>query len=315
MRRARSIAASLRWASLLCLAPLSTSVARAQQSASHFTYTGVLRVDGDAVAETHLIPLRSVRFASAGHIEMSLRHEGLRMQARGDSAGLQFHVHAWTSARALGFTVFVAPETLVDVAEGSTSTRVIFSHAQLGDVRLGRAHALPAWLTAHIAGEAQHYTHCDAATLYPQAAEEGEPLPIEVGQTLYTRPARGDWQETWVRVDAHWVRGYARGVHCEADEISGGLGFSSAGTSGFMASPAHVLLPPGLRLVPPTHPRRVVLRVIAPVDATSWAPGWTSANEEAALTIPFPCGVNSHTGLLTIAASQLVPEGAPPRTR
>lgn len=304
--RARAIAAV--W--------LLASTAEAQSiEPNHFTYTGALYAQGEVVAEAHHVPLRSVRFVDATHIDVSLQHPGLRMEARGERAGLQFHVHAWTEARAEGFTVYIAPETLVDVAEGTTSARVIFTHSQLGEVRLGRAHALPTWLQGHIDEEARVYTHCDATTLYARASEESVSMPLEVGQTLYTRPAHGDWQETWTRIETHWVRGFARGVHCEAEDISGGLGFSGSGTSGFSERPPHVLLPVGLRLVSPLHPRRVVLRVSAPVDATSWGPGWTAANNEGALSIAVSCGADAWTGHLTITPSQLMPEGAPPRTR
>ena len=284
------------------------------QEASHFTYTGALRVNGNVVAETDHVPLRNVRLLDGGQIAMSLRHEGLRFEARGDRAGLQFHVHAWTEARAEGFTVFIAPDTRVDVIEGATRERVIFGHAQLGDVTLGRPHALPAWLETHIAEEPRRYTSCQATTLYAHASEESASRAIDAGQTLYTHPARGDWQETWARVETHWVRGFARGVHCEVADI--GLGQSSLlSVSGFSDRPPHVLLPPGLRLVSPMHPGRVVLRVTQPVDAISWGPGWSSANDEGALTIAFPCGMGTWTGHLTIASSRLVPEGAPRRIR
>lgn len=304
----------MRAALVLLLAGIASTVEAQSTEPSHFTYTGALRALGNVVAEADHVPLRSVRFVDDAHIDVSLAHPSLRFEARGDRAGLQYHVHAWTAARAEGFTVYVAPETLVDVAEGTTSTRVIFTHSQLGSVRLGRPHALPAWLQGHIDEEARLYTHCDATTLYARASEESASMPLEAGQTLYTQPAQGDWQETWTRIETHWVRGFARGVHCEAEDISG-LGVSGMGVSVEMCGPPHVLLPVGLRLVSPLHPRRVVLRVTAPVDATSWGPGWTSVNNEGALMIPFPCGIEAWRGRLTISPSQLVPEGAPPRTR
>lgn len=301
---------------VLAASCLVASAAQAQSTGpSHFTYTGALRAPGDVVAEADHVPLRSVRFVDDAYIDVSLLHPGLRLEARGERTGLQYHVHEWTEARAQGFTVYVAPETLVDVVEGSTFTRVIFLQDTLGVVTLGRAHDLPAWLHAYVEQETRLYTHCDATTLYARASEESESWPIEVGQTLYTQPARGGWQEAWARMDTHWVRGFARNVHCEAQDISGGLGFSAMGGSGFMEPPQHVLLPSGLRLVSPLHPRRVVLRVRVPVDVIAWAPGWTSANDEGALMIAFPCGVPDWTGHLTITSGQLVPEGAPPRTQ
>lgn len=301
---------------LIAASWLLASAAQAQSTEpSHFTYTGALRALGDVVAQADHVPLRSVRFVDDAHIDVSLLHPSLRFEARGDRAGLQYRVHAWTQARAQGFTVYVAPETLVDVSEGSTSTRVIFAHAQLGEVRLGRAHDLPAWLHAHIDEETRLYTHCEATTLYARATEEGASMAVEVGQTLYTQPPRGGWQETWARIDTHWVRGFARDVHCVSEDVSGGLGMEMSGSSGIMEPPQHVLLPPGLRLVSPLHPRRVVLQVRVPVDVIAWAPGWTAANDEGALMIAFPCGVRDWTGRLTVTSSQLVPEGAPPRIR
>ena len=303
---------------VLLLARPAHAQQHAQREPSHFVYTGVLRTQDASVADAAQVPLRSVRFVG-DQVEMSLRHDGLRMHARGEIAGLQFHVHPWTRARAQQFAVYVPPNTFVGVEEGSTESRVVFTHDRLGEVTLGRPAALPAWLADHIAHMDEVYTQCDAATLYPEPREEGETLSTEAGQTLFARPVRGrsqtEWQETWARVDSYWVRGFARGVRCDVEPISGGLGVSGEGTSGFLERPPEVLLPRGLRLVSPAYPARVVLQVSVPVRATSWGPGWTSANDDGALVLALPCGVEGSAGRLVIASSQLVPEGAPPRIR
>jgi hypothetical protein len=305
----------MKWASMLLTLGLA-STAQAQQ-ANHFTYTGELRVGASVVARTTQAPLLGVQLGQGDALEVTLRHEGFTLTAQGTRSGLQMHVHSWTTAHAQGFEMYVPPDARFDVLEGSTERAVIFEDAHLGEARLGAPHALPRWIVEHAQAEDHLYTQCHAVRLYAAPREAGEPLEVPEGMSVYALPPRDGFAEAWVRLDTRWVRGYAREVQCVV-EPTGGLGISGEGSFGHFEPPPHVLLPRGLQLVSPAHPRRVVMRVRRPTDAISWGPGMNAESEdggriieEAALMIDLPCGLGEETGHLTFTPSQLVPLGAP----
>ena len=294
--------------------PEGASRDHAHGSASHYTYTGALRAGGDTIAQSDHVPIAQLRAVSDTEADVVVRHAGLRLEARVDRALLQYHLHAWTSARSGGFDILLPPGALLDVVGSRGAGTIVFSHPLGEDATLGRRRELPAWVAAHVAARDRVSTQCDAALLYPSAQTRGEPLRLDSGSALYRRASRGGWDEIWTEENDAWLHGYARDVRCREETSAVGTSASMSGSPGSWGTPAEVVLPRGLELVPPSHPSLIVLRVTRPFPAVSWPRGWSAAREEGALTLELPCGFDAFVGSVTFSmGTDLVPRGAPAR--